>query len=87
MLSARAALRHLGAGDFEQAGSEIAIQLMNNDRPDCPTLKPRPSLDVSFDESICDSRAWLVDGAAVYCRDWSIAAGSGGFCFDRWLDI
>jgi hypothetical protein len=82
-----AALRHLGAGGFEQAGSEVAFRLMNHDQPNHPPFEPRPSLDVPFDESIGDSRAWLVDGAAIYCRNRSIAAGSGGFCFDRWLDI
>jgi hypothetical protein len=60
---------------------------MNHDQPDRPTVEPRPSLDVPFDESICDSRAWLVDGAAGFCRGRSVAAGAGGFCFDCGLDI
>jgi hypothetical protein len=60
---------------------------MNHDQPDRPTVEPRPSLDVPFDEFICDARAWLVDGAADLGWNRSIIAGSGGFWFDHWLDI
>ena len=72
-------IRHLGAGGFEQAGSEVAIYLMNDDRPDCTTIKPRPRRELRHGQSTGHARARLADGRALDRGQRTARPGRGGF--------
>ena len=87
LLCVRAAHWHLGVGDFEQAGSEVTIQLKHDDRPDCTTVKPRPRRELRAGQSGRHPGAGFADGAPGCGRNRSIVARRGGVLFDCRLDV